>query len=317
MAGMPDRLLLITLSNIGDAVMTTPVFEALHRRHPEATIDIVADLRSSGIFEHCPYRGAIYHKHKREGWRGLLILLRALRRARYALVVDLRTDGLAYLLRAKRRQTRWGARRCGAHAVERHMAVIGHRNPDENDGIPPPRVWLDPASLAFADNHLAGLPGSAWLAIGPGANWDGKIWPIARYRELVHAVRHAFDAVLILGGGRDRRVADALATDLLLPYVDLAGATDLLQVSAVLRRARLFVGNDSGLGHLAAAVGTPTLTLFGPGEPERYHPWGPGADWIVAPAADLGRLTAGAVAGRLLAHLARTASITQTSTRCA
>ena len=62
--------------------------------------------------------------------------------------------------------------------------------------------------------------------------------------------------------------------------LNLTGQTDLLQAAAVLERAHLFVGNDSGIGHLANAVGTATVTVFGPGDPERYHPRGPYSLWL-------------------------------------
>ena len=74
-------------------------------------------------------------------------------------------------------------------------------------------------------------------------------------------------------------------------------------MAAILERAAVFVGNDSGLGHIAAAVGTPTLTVFGPGDPSRYHPWGPYADWIVADGNDLRQLDPLIVAARLPALL--------------
>ena len=90
-----EQILLVSLSNVGDAVMTTPVLEALHQRYPAAVIDIVGDRRSSGLFEFCPYRCRIFHKDKRGGVRGLLRLIQGLRRTRYELVVDLRTDGPA------------------------------------------------------------------------------------------------------------------------------------------------------------------------------------------------------------------------------
>jgi len=81
--------------------------------------------------------------------------------------------------------------------------------------------------------------------------------------------------------------------------VNLAGETGLLEATAVLARASVFVGNDSGLGHLASAVGTPTLTLFGPGQPERYRPWGEQARWLTSPENDLNRLSAEDVAGKV------------------
>jgi ADP-heptose:LPS heptosyltransferase len=105
------------------------------------------------------------------------------------------------------------------------------------------------------------------------------------------ALRAEVDAILLLGGEGDRGACAELATAAALPVVDLAGGTRLLQAAAVIELAQLFIGNDSGLGHIAAAVGTPTLTLFGPGDPARYHPWGPGARWLVAPGGEIARLS--------------------------
>ncbi|HEY9199516.1 MAG TPA: glycosyltransferase family 9 protein [Gammaproteobacteria bacterium] len=287
------HILVVTLSNIGDAVMTTPVLEALHRRFPEALIDIVADRRSSEIFTHCPYHGRIVFKEKRSGWRGLLRLVRSLRQTRYDLIVDLRTDGLSYLLRARRRLTKGDRRARGPHAVEQHMGVIAALGAED---IPPTRIWLTPQIEAEAAQRLQSLPGSRWLALGPGANWEPKIWPLTRFSDLAERLRNDFDAIVLLGGPNDAERCDFLGRALPLETLNLAGKTPLLLAAAVLARMRIFVGNDSGLGHLASAVGTPTLTLFGPGQPERYHPWGEHAHWLTSPEDDLGKLSAEAVA---------------------
>ncbi len=290
-----QRILFITLSNIGDVVLTTPVLERLHERYPEAVIDILTDARAREVLEHCPYRGAILLKEKRACWRGLLRLVHTLRRARYEVIVDLRTDGLAYLLRAKRRFTKWRARPLGAHAVEDHMGVIAALG----GAIPPTQVWLNDALRDAAATLLAALPGRRWLALGPGANWPPKTWAAERFRELVALAKPSFDAVILLGGPNDRERAALIAEDCALPCLNLCGATNLLQAAAVLARARVFVGNDSGLGHLASAVGTATLTVFGPGRPLRYHPWGPQSAWIVAADQNLDSLSATRVAEQL------------------
>jgi heptosyltransferase-3 len=271
-------ILLVTLSNIGDAVMTTPVLQALHDQYPQAVIDIVADPRSSQLFSHCPWRGAIILKHKQAGWRGLASLVKRLRTSRYDLVVDLRTDGLTLLLRARCRLTRRGCRFAGGHAVERHFCVLMQGETPVT--IPPQTVWLSAAEQESARQALAGLPGRRWLALGPGARGAAKRWPAAQFNALARQLQPHFDAVILPGSPDDARACRQVAAGLALPCRILAGETDLLQAAAVLQRARLFVGNDSGLGHLAAAVGTPTVTLFGPGDPQRYHPWHPQSRWV-------------------------------------
>lgn len=293
------RILFITLSNIGDVVLTTPALEALHHYFPQTSIDLVADPRSSLVLTHCPYRGRVFHKNKKTGWRGLIKLIYQLRRTRYDLIVDLRTDGLAYLLNAQKRLTKWGIKSAGSHAVERHWAVVAPLLPPAAP-IPPCQIWLQPEQMQFAKDQLSQLPGNRWLALGPGANWAPKIWPALAFAALVNAVRDYFDGVILLGGSGDKERGQWVAAKLPLPYLNLCDATDLLQAAALLQQARVFVGNDSGLGHLAAAVGTPTFTVFGPGQPARYHPWGKHSSWRSAPNNKLEDLSAEAIASQVI-----------------
>jgi len=294
-------VLFITLSNIGDAVMTTPVLQALHDKYPQAVIDIVTDPRSSQLFRHCPWRGNIILKHKQAGWRGLAALVKELRAIRYDLVVDLRTDGLTLLLRARRRLTRCGCRSAGGHAVERHFCVLRHGEPPP--ASPPARVWLSAAEYDFARQALAGLPGRCWLALGPGARGEAKRWPADRFNALARQLQPHFDAIILPGSADDAGACRQAAAGLALPCRMLAGKTDLLQAAAVLQQAALFVGNDSGLGHLAAAVGTPTLTLFGPGDPQRYHPWHANACWVQGASGDVADVSVDEVLGEAQALL--------------
>jgi ADP-heptose:LPS heptosyltransferase len=300
-------ILLITLSNVGDAVMTTPVMTALHDKYPLADMDIVTDARAAPLFSHCPWRGAIILKDKQAGWRGLAVLLQRLRQTRYDLLVDLRTDGLSLLLRARRRLTRRGNRSVSGHAVERHFSVIRER--EHLTAIPAPSVWLSAAEEDFAAQALAGLPGSRWLALGPGARWEGKRWPAGHFAALANRLQGETDAVILLGSAAERDTCNGLEADLAGPCLNLAGRTNLLQATAVLQRAHLFIGNDSGLGHMAAAVGTPTVTLFGPGDPLRYHPWHHRARWIQSMTGSVADIPVAEVSGQVMALLAETAQL--------
>ncbi|MCC7413501.1 MAG: glycosyltransferase family 9 protein [Gammaproteobacteria bacterium] len=300
---MSPQALLVALSNVGDAVLTTPVLEALHAFDPRLVIDIVADRRSAQLFEHCPYRGRIVLKDKRAGLGGVVALVRELRRVRYRYVVDLRTHVLGYLLRTDRVLAKWRSPPAGVHAVEEHCAVL---QPLVGDRVPPPaRIWLTERLRADARIAVGARGEERVLALGPGANWPGKIWPAARYRELAARVCADFDRIVILGNSAERELGEQVRAGITLPAVNLAGATDLLQAAAVLGGCRAFVGNDSGLGHLAAAIGTPTLVVFGPGNPVRYRPWGAHADWLGSPGAGLDDLAAATVAEGLRELLAR------------
>ena len=296
--GNTNTILLITLSNIGDAIMTTPVMTALHAKYPQAVMDIVTDARASELFSHCPYKGKIFLKDKQAGWQGVITLVKQCRKKRYDLVVDLRTDGLTLLLRARRQLTRRGGKAAGHHAVQRHFGVIGPR--EGITEIPATRLWLSQHDLDFAQQHLAALPGKRWLALGPGARWAPKCWPATAFRELADRLQTRFDAVVLLGSTADADSCQQVADGMALPCMTLAGKTSLLQAAAVLQQVTLFIGNDSGLGHMAAACNTPTLTVFGPGDPARYHPWHPQARWLQSDSGEIADVAVDAVMAAVL-----------------
>jgi ADP-heptose:LPS heptosyltransferase len=287
------QILFITLSNIGDAVMTTPTLERLHQLYPDAVIDLVCDLRSKTLFEHCPYRGEIILKEKKEGKKGLFKLIRQLRKKRYDLIVDLRTDGLAYLLRAKKRLTKFGHQPYGPHAVEDLISIIDKINPDKH--IPPTMIWLDKIHFDQANELTSSLPGKKWLGISPGANWQPKIWNAKNFAVVANALAEDIDAVILLGGPGDTQYSSHVASQLEIPLLELTAKTDLLTTTALIQKCCLFLGNDSGLGHLASAVDTPSITVFGPGKPERYHPWHPYNQWLCGETASLDNIKTNAV----------------------
>jgi heptosyltransferase III len=268
---LPDSILLISLSNIGDVIMTTPVLQALHEYSPGSRIDIVADSRSSDIFRFCPYRGELFLKHKKGLFRGGWDLLKAVRKNHYDLIVDLRTDGFAYLLRGNRRLTKWHRASDSLHSVEQHMSII--KSIWHQKEIPPCHVWLSKTERDYAPEVLGIYKGSKLLGLGPGANSKKKVWPAERYVLLVERLSDQFDAIIIFGSNRDRAYADYIHSHIHMPCINLCEKTTLLQAAAVQAHIELYIGNDSGLGHMAAAMGKPTMTIFGPGEPERYRPW--------------------------------------------
>jgi ADP-heptose:LPS heptosyltransferase len=147
------------------------------------------------------------------------------------------------------------------------------------------------------------LPGHRWLVLAPGARWQPKRWPAQNFHSLIEQLQDEFDAVVLLGDAGETDSCATIGTSLPLPVINLAGKTDLLQAAAVLSQARLLIGNDSGIGHIAAAVNIPTLTVFGPGDPARYHPWHPQARWIQSSTGSIEDIAVDTVTKEVLAIL--------------
>src|SRR3984893_4505132 len=112
-------------------------------------------------------------------------------------------------------------------------------------------------------------PGVTRMAIGAGASYgSAKCWPPERFREFVNRFRRHTDAdVILFGAAAERAVSDAITAGIHGPTISLVGATSMAELPALLSRCQLFVGNDSGAMHVAAAVGLPVVAIFGPTDP--------------------------------------------------
>lgn len=273
------RLLFITATRIGDAVLSTGLLGHLIEQHPGLKVTVAVGRLSAPLFAAVPGLERIIIIDKQRYNRHWLNLWRRTAFRYWDIVVDLRGSALSYLIPAGRRYV-MGKRRPGRHRVEELGDLIGVAPP------PAPRLWLAEAVKARAAEKIP--DGPPVLAVAPAANWMGKTWPAERFAELVARLTGPDG---ILPGARIAVVAAPHEIFQARPVlqaagargIDLVGSGDLLVAAACLQRAAFFVGNDSGLMHLAAAAGTPTLGLFGPSPETRYRPWGPKASFVRTP----------------------------------
>jgi|TARA_B110000967_G_C18820789_1_gene528569 heptosyltransferase-3 len=267
------KILFITLSNIGDVILTTPTLIRLGQKYRNAKIDIIGDARSEILYKHCPLVDKFYRKNKSEGLRGTFKLIKKVRNVRYDLAVDLRSDGLLYFIKADRRL--YKIKDKNIHSIEKHFLSL-----KEGLGrLPNPIIWLGKKEEIRIKKILPKKRGSL-LVIGLGANSNLKIWPAKYYAQLANLLQNYFNSVVLIGDKKDDKFTTDFKKEYQGAFTNLAGKLDLLTTAAVLKNADLFIGNDSGLGHLASAVKTKTFTIFGPGDPRRYRPWGVSAHYL-------------------------------------
>jgi lipopolysaccharide heptosyltransferase III len=265
------HILFITATRIGDAVLSTGLLAYLIACHPKARLTIAAGPVAAPLFEAIPVLERLLVIEKRRWASHWLPLYRAVALHHWDLVVDLRGSALAWVLRAAERKI-MAKGNPREHRV-RQLARLFNLDPP-----PDPRLWTGPAHEREADRLIG--PGAPVLAIGPAANWRGKQWRAERFAELASRLTASTGLlsgfrVAVLGGAHERGQARPLLSA--IPWercIDLVGRVDLLTAAAVLRRCAMFIGNDTGLMHIAAASGTPTLGLFGPSPVVQYAPWG-------------------------------------------
>jgi ADP-heptose:LPS heptosyltransferase len=281
------NILFITSNRVGDAVLTTGVYGRLAEIHNTAAFTVACGPLAAPLFASAPQLERLivlakrpWAGHWRDLWRQTVT-------RRWDLIVDLRDSAVSRLVPADRRLIMRPAPKNAPplHKVTALARLIGADPP------PPPRLWLSAAAQEEAARLLgpAGQGGRPLLALAPTANWTAKEWPAERFAEVARRLTapgapSAGAQVMVAAApseaDRARRLVAALPAE---TVIDLIGRTgDAATAAAGLARADLFIGNDSGLMHLAAAAGVPTLGLFGPGFPEIYGPWGPRAAVVVS-----------------------------------
>ncbi|MBL8771097.1 MAG: glycosyltransferase family 9 protein [Phenylobacterium sp.] len=269
-SGFP--ILFITATRIGDAVLSSGLIRRLADEIPNARFTIVAGPDAAPLFADVPGLDRVIVFEKSRTGSHWFELWRKVRRRKWGLVVDLRGSGLSRFLSTKRR----AIHRKPTQPV--HKVIEAARVLRIEDEPAPPHIFTSPDVEAYADELTAGK--GPILAFAPAANWIGKTWPVERFSQVaMRLLREPWSPLqggrlMVLGGPGDERLSRQLRDAAGRNFIDLAGKADVLTAYACLKRARLFIGNDSGAMHLAAAAGTPTIGLFGPSDERLYAPWG-------------------------------------------
>ena len=281
---MHNKFLFITLSNIGDALMTIPVMEYIHKKHPTYKVDIVCDSKSYDLFKYCPYLNKIYLKDKKKGFFGNLKLLLTLRKNYYEIAVDLRTDLLLYFIKSKKKFFKVNDKK--VHSVIKHFAAL---NIEQSYPIQT-NFWI-PKDINNNIKKRLGENFGRVLALGIGANSPVKIWPSKNYANLVNYLKKSFDLVVLVGDDRDKKISLDFVKNTTIKTINFCGKLSIIETAALIKLSKFFIGNDSGLGHLASAVKTPSYSIFGIGNPIRYSPWGKKAFWYQNNEKDILKIT--------------------------
>ena len=294
---VPKRILVVKLDHLGDVILATPVFSNLRQAYPNAELHTLVGAWSRVVLARHPdvcnifdYNSpAFCRSGKPTSLREAFQLYRELRRQKYDLVVELRGDWRTTwvsLLRltphrfsraALQIENKLGlARFSGTHEATRNLDLLRHA------GIPTPfqnaTFSVTTADEKWASDFLAihkidkKYP---LIAIHPGSPIPLKRWRPERYAELADwLIARKRTQILFVGVKDEVPIVTEIQCRMQGGSINIAGETTLTQLASILHTCDMFIGNDSGPMHLAAAVGTPTIGLYGPGDPTRFAPIG-------------------------------------------
>jgi len=278
-----DGILIITGSMIGDVILSTGAIAEIVRRHAGAPVTVVCSPGTAILFRHIPGGAEVIPLAKKKRGGHWLDLWRRLRGRRFTRIYDFRNSIASRFLNGPR-VTPTRAQGETVHKVVEASTILG-------DGAArSPVLWLSEADTAALPDAVKSA--KRLLVLGPGATRAGKTWPVERFGELAARLTGRGGllegaVVVPTGGPMDKEAAAVIGKALPAErFVDMTGA-DLLTTAALMARADLFVGNDSGMMHLAAASGAPTLGLFGPTDERLYGPWGERAAAVRAPGVEV------------------------------
>ncbi|WP_028323115.1 putative lipopolysaccharide heptosyltransferase III [Desulfatirhabdium butyrativorans] len=324
-APSPKSVLLIQLGDIGDVVLTLPAVQALRSHYPKARIAVCVREKARDIMLDCPWLDEVFvvskapegkAEHPFEKLLRYTRWFRELRSRHFDVAIELRTGTrgaiLAFLSGAPCRIARfaedgglWRNRlfhtlvdppgEMGQYAIEHNLNILrplGIRVDQPELVFPLPDTRIDQAKRILEN---AGIPGGdEFVVFHPFSLWPFKEWTIPEGARLIDAIqeRTSFH-VVVTGAADERERADILTRTCKTAPLNLAGQTTIGELSGILKCARLFIGVDTAALHIAAAVGTPTIGLFGPSSPVSWAPRGPchqvvSAGWLCMPCRNKG-----------------------------
>ena len=295
MLGDIYKILVIKLRYIGDVLLTTPVLKNLRLNDANVRLDIMVNKGTDEVLKHNRDINTIIHVERNSLVRQIGFV-RSLRGEKYDLVIDLtdsdRSAILSFMSGAPTRvgynsEKRWRGR-CYTHVVpvdrdKMHtvdyqleaLRMLGIQIKSSELVLP-----LSQEDHAFADRIMDEYKlndGRPIVLIHPGARWWFKSWPLECFSKLADGIKQNLNCHLIFAGGSaDQDIVNKIQKSMTTKAISLIGKTTILQLAALLKLCRLFIGNDNGIMHVAAAAGTPVIAFFGLTDPLLWGPRGTG-----------------------------------------
>jgi len=298
------NILIIKLSAIGDVIHTLPSLAALRRVYPQAHVTwVVEEAAADLILNHPQLNEVLVSRRKawiqdvksgnfRKEWQEIVQFIKDLRKRPYDLVIDfhglLKSSIIVFLSGGKRKLgydslqelsglflTEKIPEDMDKHAVDRYLDFpfyLGAKKERAEFILPKSADAENKVKLLLASY---GLDENNYIAINPIAYWDTKLWDNEKFAKLADLIQEKLKKKVVFTGSESKSVEE-IAAKMKSKGINLGGKTSLMELAHIFKKARMLITTDSGPMHLACAVGTPVIALFGPTDPKRTGPYGEG-----------------------------------------
>ncbi len=268
------KILIISSNRLGDCLLTSGINKFFKDSFSNSDITFVCGPMPATLFRFCKNINKLIVLKKRKRSIHWIYLWFLTFFGIWDDVIDLRGSVITYFLISKRRFVYREKKSLDGHIVKKISNFFGKNNLEPsinfNEKLELKKIHLNKIKKLKIKHKI--------IIIAPSANWIGKIWPIERFSELIDKIRKSKKFknpfFIILGSREERSGISTLFKINNSSLYDLVGKTNLAEIFLIMKESNFFIGNDSGLMHLAALAGIPTVGLFGPSDSEKYHPWG-------------------------------------------
>jgi len=265
------KILVFTLSNIGDAVLNTPVVSALKEHYPESYLCVLISPKSAAIFSGSKMIDEMIIFDKQSSWLQKLKLVHELREKKFDLIVDLRNSALPFFIGAKYR-TPYLVDRSASSMRQRHLDQVrflvsngsGQNRFDFYSGAE------KKSAFQKLKQKLPEAQEKNFIVLAPGAGGSLKRWTISGFSHVMNYFLARGKTVVLLGWDLERELGAELNRSASKPIVNLIGALTLRESAGLMSEASLVVANDSAVMHLAYELNRPTVSIFGPTDYRKY-----------------------------------------------
>jgi lipopolysaccharide export system permease protein len=275
------KILFITATRLGDAVLSTGLLDYMYQTWPEARVTVACGPLPVSIFEGFPNVEKIIPMKKKPYSGHWVELWKQVAFTRWDMVVDLRNSAVSRLIPARQR-----------YIFGRRIDKQKHKVAQAADVMrlaktPAPALYFNDAQMSFAKDLIP--DGGPVLGVGPSANWIGKTWPAQNFIVVIQWLTGPDGPMpdarvaVFAAPGEEAQARPVLESVPVHRRIDGIAKGNPGQVAAALSLCDFYIGNDSGLMHAAAAASVPTVGVFGPSYPHLYGPWGEHTAYIQTP----------------------------------
>lgn len=271
------NILVVSLTNIGDVILTLPVVDSVRHQYPQASLTLIGGPGAASLFRDNPFiRYVVYNK--RAAFSEKVSWIKDLRRQPYDLVVDLRNSAIPFLVRTRQRTPLHWKRFTGVHIKQTHLMRLQTIWKHPLPAHPAKTLWVPPADREHIRRLIqTSIGAGGYVALCPGAADPYKRWPARAFAQLAdRIIEQKKMSVVLVGSLSEASLMKEIISSMnnASRVVNLAGQTDLLQAAQVFLDSRLVVANDSGPMHYASYLDVPTIGIFGYSDPAYASPWG-------------------------------------------